>query len=193
MRPIHLALCAILLPGVVLAQERVTGETTIEQPPPRPRGFTIEQDGRPVTGVVPQGGSASIQGANVVVVEETPQATRLTVRNDVLFDFDRAELRDNAAEALGRVAEIIRQRRPARVRVVGHTDSMGEDRYNLALSERRARSVEQWLAGNGGGLPPITVEGRGESEPVAPNTTPEGRDDPEGRQRNRRVEVLLER
>jgi outer membrane protein OmpA-like peptidoglycan-associated protein len=192
MRPLHLALMAILLPGLALAQERATGETTIEQPPPRPRGFTIEQDGRPVTGVVPQGGAASIQGANVVVIEETPQATRLTVRNDVLFDFDKADLRDSAAEALGRVAEIIQQRRPARVRVVGHTDSMGDDRYNQTLSERRARSVEQWLAGRGG-LPPIAVEGRGEAEPVAPNATPDGRDDPEGRQRNRRVEVLLER
>ncbi len=193
MRPLHLALTALLLPAVALAQDRATGTTTIEQPPPRPRGFTIEQDGRPVTGVVPPGGSASIAGANVVVVEETPQATRLTVQNDVLFDFDKAELRDSAAEALGRVAEIIRQRRPARVRVVGHTDSMGEDRYNQALSERRARSVEQWLAANGGGLPPMTVEGRGEAEPAAPNTTPEGRDNPEGRQKNRRVAVLLER
>jgi outer membrane protein OmpA-like peptidoglycan-associated protein len=134
-----------------------------------------------------------VRGANVVVIEETPQATRLTVRNDVLFDFDKAELRPEAAEALGRVAEIIRQRSPRAVRIVGHTDSVGSDAYNQGLSERRARSVEQWLAGQGGALPPMQAEGRGESQPVAPNATPDGRDDPEGRQRNRRVEVLLER
>jgi outer membrane protein OmpA-like peptidoglycan-associated protein len=182
----------LLLPTGLAAQEAATGTTTIEQPPPQPRGFVIEQDGRPVTGTIAPGGAADIAGANVVIVDETPRATRLTVRNDVLFDFDKAELRPEAAEALGRVAEIIRQRAPRAVRIVGHTDSVGSDSYNQTLSERRAQSVERWLAANGGGLPPMRAEGRGEAEPVAPNTT-DGRDNPEGRQRNRRVEVLLER
>lgn len=188
-------LAAILLLPLppAIAQDRATGTTTIEQPPPRPRGFTIEQDGRAVTGAVPPGAAADIVGANVVVIDETPQATRLTVQNDLLFDFDKAELRPEASTALGRVAEIIRQRQPRGVRVVGHTDALGADGYNQTLSERRARSVEQWLASNGGGLPPMQVAGRGEREPVAPNAGPDGRDDPAGRQKNRRVEVLLER
>ncbi|WP_270935741.1 OmpA family protein [Falsiroseomonas oryzae] len=184
---------ALACAGTPHAQEAATGTVTIEQPPPRPRGITIEQDGRPLTGTVPPGAAVDVSGANVVVVEETPRATRLTVRNDVLFDFDKAELRPEAAEALGRVAEIIRQRQPRAVRIVGHTDAIGSDAYNQALSERRARSVERWLAGQGGGLPPMQATGRGEAEPVASNTAPDGRDDPEGRQRNRRVEVLLER
>jgi outer membrane protein OmpA-like peptidoglycan-associated protein len=185
---------AMLVPALPLsAQEAATGTTTIEQPPPRPRGFIVEQDGRPVTGPVGPGGAADISGANVVIVDETPQATRLTVRNDVLFDFDKADLRPEASEALGRVAEIIRQRSPRAVRIVGHTDSVGSDSYNQTLSERRAQSVERWLAANaGGGLPPMRSEGRGEGQPVAPNTV-DGRDNPEGRQQNRRVEVLLER
>ncbi len=181
-----------LMPLPSLSQERATGAVTIEQPPPRPRGFTLEQDGRPVTGVVPSTGAADITGANVVVIEETPRGARLTVQNDLLFDFDKADLRGEDATALGRVAEIIRQRHPARIRVIGHTDSLGTDAYNQALSERRARSVEQWLAGQGG-LPSMEAAGRGEQDPVAPNMTPDGRDDPAARQRNRRVEVLLER
>lgn len=195
MLPSCLAVAGLaLVPWQVAGQERATGQVTIEQPGPQPRGVVVEQDGRPLTGVVPPGAVADIAGANVVVVEESPRMTRLTVRNDVLFDFDRAELRPEAAEALGRVAEIIRQRQPSRVRVVGYTDSMGSDAYNQALSERRARSVETWLAGNGGGgLPPMEAVGRGEQDPVAPNAGPDGRDDPEGRQKNRRVEVLLER
>jgi flagellar motor protein MotB len=53
--------------------------------------------------------------------------------------------------------------------------------------------VRDWIATHGGGgLPPLSVEGKGEREPVAPNSV-DGRDNPEGRQRNRRVEVLLER
>jgi outer membrane protein OmpA-like peptidoglycan-associated protein len=52
--------------------------------------------------------------------------------------------------------------------------------------------VEQWLARQGGGLPPLSVEGHGEREPVAPNTV-DGKDNPDGRQQNRRVEILLQR
>lgn len=176
-----------------LAQEAATGQVEIERPAPPPRGVVVEQDGRPITGTIAPGGAVAIQGANVVVVEEGPRTTRLTVNNDVLFDFDKAELRPEAAEALQRVAEIIRQRGPSSVRIVGHTDSVGTDAYNQQLSERRARSVEQWLASHGGGLPPMQAEGRGESQPVAPNAGPDGADNPEGRQRNRRVDVLLER
>lgn len=187
-------LAALLLPAVpAAAQEAATGSVTIERPAP-PRGFTVEQGGRPVTGTVGRGGAVDIQGANVVVVDEGPRTTRVTVRNDVLFDFDRAELRPEAAEALGRVAEIIRDRAPRAVRIVGHTDSIGSDAYNRTLSERRARSVQEWLASNGGGgLPQMQAEGRGESQPVAENTGSDGQDNPEGRQQNRRVEVLLER
>ncbi len=188
-----LPLCLVLLsPLPATAQERATGSVTIEQPAPPPRGFVIEQDGRQVTAPVGRGGAVDISGANVVVVDEGPRTTRISVRNDVLFDFDKAELRPEATEALGRVVEIIRQRQPRSVRIIGHTDALGSDAYNQTLSERRARSVEQWLSAQGN-LPPMRAEGRGESEPVAPNTREGGADNPEGRQQNRRVEVLLER
>jgi outer membrane protein OmpA-like peptidoglycan-associated protein len=188
-----LALAALIAPGLAAAQQAATGTVTMERPAPPPRGFTVEQDGRPLTGTVAPGGAVDIRGANVVVIDEGPRTTRVTVRNDVLFDFDKAELRPEAEEALARVAEILRQRQPRSVRVVGHTDSVGSDNYNQALSERRARSVAQWLTAHGGELPPLQAVGRGEADPVAPNTTPDGRDNPEGRQQNRRVEVLLER
>lgn len=185
-------LLAALLPLPVVAQERATGAFTIEQPPPEPKGATVTTpDGRVVE--VPRGGSFDVSGANVVVERETPRGTTLTVQNDVLFDFDRAELKPAAAEALDRVVEIIRQRHPRAVTVVGHTDSVGGEAYNDQLSRRRAEAVQRWMAVNGGGdLPPVRVEGHGEREPVAPNSI-DGRDNPEGRQQNRRVEVLLER
>jgi outer membrane protein OmpA-like peptidoglycan-associated protein len=175
------------------AQEAATGRVEMQGAPAPPRGIVVEQDGRAITAPIAPGGAVVISGANVVVVEDTPRATRLVVDNDVLFDFDKAELRPQAAVALGRVAEIIRQRAPRAVRIVGHTDALGSDAYNRQLSERRARSVEQWLASHGGTLPPVQATGRGEEDPVAPNVTPAGADNPEGRQRNRRVEVLLER
>ncbi|GGC41711.1 hypothetical protein GCM10011504_20180 [Siccirubricoccus deserti] len=191
----HLAalpLVALLLfPLPLGAQERATGTVTIDRPPPEPRGAVLTRpDGSTVE--VPRGGGFEISGANVVVERETARGTTLTVQNDVLFDFDKDELRPEAAQALGRVAEIIRQRQPRAVLVIGHTDSMGADAYNDALSRRRAEAVQAWLAAQGGALPPLRVEGRGEREPVAPNIV-DGRDNPEGRQANRRVEVLLER
>lgn len=191
MRSAAFALSLLIFAVPALAQERATGSVTIEQPAPQPRGFTVERDGRTIVAPVSPGGAVDIRGANVII-EEGPQSTKLTVQNDVLFDFDKAELRAEATEALQRVAEIIRERRPRQVRILGHTDSLGSDEYNLTLSQRRARSVEQWLAANGGSLPPLQIEGRGKAEPVAPNTS-NGGDNPEGRQRNRRVEVLLER
>ena len=181
-----------LLPGTAAAQDRATGQVTIEQPPPEAKGTIVTTpEGRTVE--VPRGGAFQVQGANVVVERETPRGTTLTVQNDVLFDFDRADLKPEAAEALGRVVDILRQRQPRAVLVVGHTDSVGADAYNDQLSLRRAEAVRNWIATHGGGgLPPTRVEGKGEREPVAPNSQ-DGRDDPEGRQRNRRVEVLLER
>ncbi|PWS38603.1 OmpA family protein [Falsiroseomonas bella] len=195
MRAIHLPIlaCAVILPAAMPeAQEAATGTVQMQAPAPEPRGVTVEQGGRPLTGVVPRGAAVDITGANVVV-EEGPRTTRLTVNNDVLFDFDKAELRPQAEAALRRVAEIIRQRGPRAVRIVGHTDAIGSDAYNQQLSERRARSVMGWLTAHAEGLPPVQAVGRGESDPVAPNTTPAGADNPAGRQQNRRVEVLLER
>lgn len=186
-----LAGAAMLPPAMPAAQEAATGRVQMQAPAPQPRGAVVEQGGRPV-GVVPPGAAVDVRGANVVV-EEAPNATRLTVNNDVLFDFDKAELRPQAEGALRRVVEIIRQRNPRAVRIVGHTDAIGSDAYNRQLSERRARSVQAWLAAHAQGLPPLEAVGRGESDPVAPNTTPGGADNPEGRQQNRRVEVLLER
>jgi len=183
---------AALLPLAALGQERATGSVTVEQPPPEPKGVTVTTpDGRVLE--VPRGQAFDVSGANVVVERETPQGTTLTVQNDVLFDFDKAELKPEAAQALGRVVDIIRRRGPRAVTVAGHTDSVGGDAYNDQLSRRRAQAVQTWMAVNGGGgLPPVRVEGRGEREPVAPNTV-DGRDNPEGRQKNRRVEVLLEK
>lgn len=125
---------------------------------------------------------------------ETPQqAIVIDLPADVLFDFDKAELRRDAGPRLQRLMEEVQARvpRPA-FRVEGHTDWIGSDAYNLRLSARRAESVRNWLVQAGGvPRPAISTVGYGESRPVAPNSTPDGRDDPEGRQRNRRVELLV--
>ena len=77
-------------------------------------------------------------------------------------------------------------------RIEGHTDSIGTDAYNQKLSEARARTVRDWLAKRNVIPASTPIRGFGKSMPIAPNTTADGKDDPEGRQRNRRVEVVFE-
>jgi outer membrane protein OmpA-like peptidoglycan-associated protein len=75
----------------------------------------------------------------------------------------------------------------ASIKVVGHTDSVGSDEYNLDLSQKRASSVAGYLLGQGVAPNKVTSEGKGESEPVADNETEEGR------AKNRRVELHVNR
>ncbi len=123
----------------------------------------------------------------------TPEGTVITLPEVVLFDFDRAELKPDARATLAEVAEVLAFYAEAPVSVRGHTDAKGADDYNQDLSERRAAAVVAALAGDHGIDPSrLQAEGLGESQPVAPNEHPDGSDNPEGRQQNRRVEIVLE-
>ena len=124
-------------------------------------------------------------------VKETDTDIRIELAADVLFEFDKATLLPKAEETLGKAADFIRERAAGVVRMEGHTDAKGDDAYNQRLSERRADSVRQWLARKGLGTIRFTSKGLGETRPVAPNTKPDGSDDAEGRQKNRRVEIVI--
>lgn len=116
---------------------------------------------------------------------------RYEIASDVLFDFGSATLRPAAYGALRDILGQIRSVYPyPAIRVIGHTDSIGSDAANDLLSARRAESVRRWLIETGIPDQYITVEGQGKRTPVAPNTLPNGADNPDGRQRNRRVELL---
>ncbi|MDA7419094.1 OmpA family protein [Xenophilus arseniciresistens] len=122
--------------------------------------------------------------------QTTDRAIAIELPADVLFDFDQARLRPDAKAPLAKAAELLRSYPEAPLRIRGHTDAKGSDAYNDALSERRAQAVAGALALDGSRR--VQIEGLGEREPVAPNARPDGSDDPEGRQRNRRVELLIE-
>jgi len=105
----------------------------------------------------------------------------------ILFDFDSANLRPDAERALTDVAQVILSYPKRPVRVEGHTDSIASDAYNQTLSEKRAASVVDWLAAHGVERSVLTATGFGETRPVA------GNDSAQGRQLNRRVEVVITR
>ncbi|MBA3562927.1 MAG: OmpA family protein [Gammaproteobacteria bacterium] len=129
-----------------------------------------------------------------LALEETDTEIRIDLAADVLFAFDSAELQPQAAATLQQAAAVIRERATGTVRIEGHTDAKGDDAYNQALSERRANAVRDWFV-NEGGLSDLSfaTRGFGESVPLAPNAKPDGTDDPEGRQKNRRVEIRVEK
>lgn len=130
-----------------------------------------------------------VAGSHVTV---TPQEVHIELPADILFDFDKADIRPSAADALKKVAALLRERAKGGVRVEGHTDSKGNAPYNQKLSERRAEAVRKWLVEREG-LSNIkfVTQGFGATRPKVPNTKPDGSDDPDGRQINRRVEIVF--
>jgi OOP family OmpA-OmpF porin len=111
----------------------------------------------------------------------------------VNFDFDKSKLRPDAVAILNEAVEVLKKYPELKVEVAGHTDSVGTDAYNQKLSERRAKAVYDYLTSNGvdaGRL--MGPHGYGESHPIAPNTNPNGSDNPEGRAQNRRTELNVQ-
>ncbi len=111
---------------------------------------------------------------------------------DVLFEFGSSDLTQSAKRTVRDIADIlVDTARGRKVSVEGHTDSIGAELYNQGLSERRAATVATHLAVNGVHDGLLDARGYGEKYPVAPNTTDQGADNPSGRARNRRVEVVI--
>lgn len=104
---------------------------------------------------------------------------------EVIFEYDRAQLKPGAERSLARIASFLQQNPRREILVEGFTDSQGGDQYNQQLSERRAQAVAQALRAAGIESERITTRGLGEQYPVATNETPAGR------QQNRRVEITI--
>lgn len=124
----------------------------------------------------------------------TAQEIVIDLATDVLFDFDKADLKPAATESLTKVAEVLRASGQAPATIVGHTDGKGAADYNQKLSERRAAAVKDWLVRTGKiAASRLTAKGMGMKQPIAPNAKPDGSDDSEGRAKNRRVEIRIKR
>ena len=132
------------------------------------------------------------QGLQAIKTKSDPCSQRFSIGADTLFEFDKATLTPRAEETLSVLGPMIENAGLHPVLIEGHTDSVGTDEYNQELSERRAERVRNWL------LEHRVVEkravstvGYGEKKPVAPNTKPDGKDNPPGRALNRRVEIVV--
>lgn len=114
---------------------------------------------------------------------EVVEAVAITISSDVTFDFDMAVIKPEAEPVLNAIADQLDDHDDLSLLLVGHTDSIGTEAYNQGLSERRADAVAAYFTEQGVTATRLTTEGRGELEPIADNSTAEGR------AQNRRVEI----
>jgi outer membrane protein OmpA-like peptidoglycan-associated protein len=123
-----------------------------------------------------------LEGAKI---ERVGEGIKITFNSGILFDVNKAELRGEAKSNLEELAVILNKYPDTKIVVEGHTDADGSDDYNLNLSRLRAQSVSNFMATSQVDPTRFTIMGYGETQPVAENTTPEGK------QANRRVEIAI--
>lgn len=155
--------------------------TPTSAPAPAP---ATAQNGAAAQGSSLTGQSSSLSGT------ETGFNIQINLSSDVLFDFDKAELKPEADGELQKAADIIRQKGKGLILISGYTDSKGTDAYNKRLSLARAQAVKNWFEAQGLHQN-YQTEGLGAANPVAPNANDDGSDNPEGRAKNRRVEIIV--
>ncbi len=117
-------------------------------------------------------------------VKQDKRGTVFTL-SDVVFDFDSAQLNEGGRRSVRRIADTLKNNPAGEIVIQGYTDSVGSAAYNKDLSKRRAEAVKQVFVDNGVDPDRLRVEGYGEQYPVASNDTPQGR------QLNRRVEIVV--
>ncbi len=125
------------------------------------------------------------QGTGVAVTQTPDNQLKLEVPSDVSFRVGRADIEPNFRPVLDRFAQTLTANPAATVRIVGHTDSTGNDAINDPLSVNRAASVRNYLSDRGVAPQRVAIDGRGSREPVAENSNDAGR------ARNRRVEIFV--
>jgi outer membrane protein OmpA-like peptidoglycan-associated protein len=110
----------------------------------------------------------------------------------ILFEYDKVVISEKSHLELNEGINFVKRYPGSRIEIAGHTDNLGAPQYNQTLSEKRAAAVRDYLIKKGGVDPAkITAVGHRDLYPIAPNQKPDGKDNPEGRAQNRRVEINI--
>ena len=125
------------------------------------------------------------QGTGIGVTQTADNQLKMDIPSDISFDSGRSEVKGDFSRVLDRFASSLRDNPNTDVRIVGHTDNTGSDAINNPLSVDRATSTRNYLTARGVSNARIRVEGQGSYQPIASNSTPDGR------ARNRRVEIFV--
>ena len=121
----------------------------------------------------------------------TIEPSRTIVLKNVEYDSNKATLRPSSYKTLNDLVEVMKIKNKMEIEIAGHTDNKGSDKHNQKLSQERADAVRNYLISKGIEANRIIAKGYGAEEPIALNTNPDGSDNPDGRQRNRRTEVRI--
>ena len=161
------------------------------------KDLLIENDGKGKAIITLKGKSTEVEAKPLEKPEKFPKlkmvppvpsieanSLLITLDSGILFDVDKYDLRPEAERALASLAVVLKEANVKAFQIDGHTDSDASDEHNQVLSENRANAVKNFLAAQGL-TAEITINGYGESRPIATNDTPEGK------QKNRRVEILI--
>lgn len=144
-------------------------------------------------GTIQEAGTLQIpSGWQAIKATTLPCQRRFVLCGDTLFEFNKATLTPDAVKTLQLLLPELMKQRTHPVSIEGHTDAIGTDEYNMELSKHRAESVQTWLlATKLFDKDAVKVDAFGKRRPVASNNHADGTDNPEGRQKNRRVEVVI--
>lgn len=160
----------------------------------RPYNLVLEKKGY-FTKVIPvQRGAGKMMKDTLQSPDQCLQAFEVNkpiVIKNILYDFDKADLRPESKTVLNGLVTILKDNPKIKIELSSHTDSIGSDAYNLNLSQMRAQSCVDYIIASGIETERIFAKGYGRTKPIAPNSTPDGKDNPDGRQLNRRTEFTV--
>lgn len=128
---------------------------------------------------------------DTIMVLDRKAVNEKFVLENIYFGFDSTDIKPQAAMELDRLAQLLSDNPEIKIEMGSHTDSVGSFEYNIDLSRRRAESTVRYLINKGISPDRLTARGYGESQPIAPNTNPDGTDNPTGRAKNRRTEFKI--
>ena len=128
---------------------------------------------------------------DTVMILDKIELNKIFVLENIYYNFNRAEIRPDAAKELDKLVQLLIDNPEIKIELSSHTDSVDTESFNLLLSQRRAESAVNYLVQRGIAPDRLVAKGYGESKPIARNTNPDGTDNEEGRQKNRRTEFKI--
>ena len=171
---------------------KTTGKYLFILPPGKNYNVTYEAEGylfKSENLIVPK--NSAFQSMKKEIKLSPIKANESIVLNNVFFKFDSDELVSDSKTELNKLFTLLSNNPTIKVEIQGHTDSKGNDNYNLNLSQKRAESVRSYLIKKGIKKSRITAVGYGEKKPIAKNENADGTDNEEGRALNRRIELKI--
>lgn len=128
---------------------------------------------------------------DTLMVLDRLEKNKVFVLKNIYFGYDSANIRPESARELDKLVEVLNDNPEIKIEMSSHTDSIGSIEFNINLSQRRAAATVNYLIKQGIAPERLVAKGYGESKPIARNTNPDGSDNPDGRQRNRRTEFKI--